>query len=79
MIRSVSSRVVTGLLCVAQLVIDQPEAFTRSEQGVALPSLPGPNTVWLNVWIEKKHRRIDMGQIAALPRQLLLELAHRAR
>jgi hypothetical protein len=55
-------------LRVAQFVIDQPEAFTRSEPGVALPSLPGPNIVRSNVRIEKKHRRIDMGQIAALLR-----------
>ena len=59
--------------------VDQPEAFTRSEPGVALPLLPGPNVAWPNVRIEKKHRRINMRQIAALLRQLLLELPHQAR
>jgi hypothetical protein len=64
------------LRCVAQLVIDQPQAFTRTEPGPVSSLLLGANLLRADIGIEQPHRRIKMHQIGPVQLEPLLELVH---
>jgi hypothetical protein len=60
----------------AQLVVDQLQAFARTEPDTACPLLPGTDAIRLDVWIKQPHRRIEMCEIGLLLRKLSLKLTY---
>jgi hypothetical protein len=64
---------------IAQLVIDQPKAFTLTEPGIACSLTFGTDLQRPDVRIKQLHRRVEMRQIRPLLRKLLLELSHYPR
>ena len=74
MIRSASSRVVSGCVASPRFVVDQPQALARTEPGVTCPRLLGVEVIRPDIGIEQPHGGIEMRQVCALLSKLLLKL-----
>jgi transposase-like protein len=59
----------------AQLIVDQSQAFAMPEPNVACPPLPGADLLRPDVWIEQPHGRVEMRQVCFVPRELLFKLS----
>jgi len=65
-----------GLRCLTQHVVDQPQAFARTEPSAAWPLRLGTGRFRRETWVEQPHGGVEMHETGTMLDDLLLQMAH---